>query len=381
MRITSAALTVILASIQVTNAFVAPGGKTPFWGNHQTALGSAVENNFDKISSSQGSLHDVPPPVDVETISPPNFSDTGFIPFEEFEIGEQPPVVPPVASVMNEKMEKAMAKMREKDKTSYDLKKEDLQVVFEDDHFIAVEKPSGVLSVPTKEVTASLTKSVFEAVGNESGEMDRMVVHRLGMDTSGVMVFAKTEDALRGLNTAYRTRKVVRKYEALLCGHVASNAGQINLPLMRDFDYPPYIRVSTDDHQRALIGLTIEDVGRTLLELPKSSITKYEVIAREELNGHPVTRVSLTSVTGRTHQLNVHCAAFGHPIVGDNVYGIDGEAAPHGGLAVTSRVDEELQRKIKAATEGSPVRIHARSISFKHPVTRKMVTIESPPPF
>ncbi len=119
------------------------------------------------------------------------------------------------------------------------------------------------------------------------------------MDTSGLVVFARTNEALRSMNTLFRTRKVSRKYEALVCGHMDSTHGILDMPLMRDYEYPPYMRVSTDDHQRALIGLNPEDVGKKLLELPKESLTKYEVVGKEEMKGHPVTRVVLTSISGR----------------------------------------------------------------------------------
>lgn len=172
--------------------------------------------------------------------------------------------------------------------------------MFEDDHIVVVNKPSGVLTVPGKDGgNASLSQVVFDSVGCEMGRADMMVVHRLGMDTSGLIVFAKTMDALRGMNTMFRTRKVTRQYEALVCGHVEADEGVIDLPLMRDYEFPPYMRVSTDKHQFALIDLTSDDVDKKLLEQPKESLTKYEVVAREELDGHPVTRVTLTSISGR----------------------------------------------------------------------------------
>merc|ERR1712071_239925 len=106
------------------------------------------------------------------------------------------------------------------------------------------------------------------------------------------------------------------------------DSGLINLPLMRDYEFPPFMRVSTEAHQHALLDLDAEQLKlKKILDMPKESLTKYEVISREELNGLPVTRVALTSMSGRTHQLNVHLAAFGHPIVGDATYGIDGDAA------------------------------------------------------
>jgi len=277
--------------------------------------------------------------------------------------------------------EAQIAKMKAKDQTSKALSKEDLKVVFEDEHIIVVDKPSGVLCVPTKEVSASLSQAVFDAYGCESGNMDSMVVHRLGMDTSGLVVFARTKAAVTAINTLFRTRKVTRKYEALVCGSVEGDAGEWDMPLMRDFVNPPYMRVSTDDLQRALIGLDDlpAEISKKVLENPKDSLTKYEVVGREELGGQPVTRLSLTSVTGRTHQLNVHAAAAGHPIVADSVYGLNGDASPNGGLESGASV--ELQEAIAAAAADKSMCVHAKELAFTHPVTGEDLKFESASPF
>lgn len=223
------------------------------------------------------------------------------------------------------------------------------------------------------------------------GRMDMMVVHRLGMDTSGLMVFAKTMGALRGMNEVFRTRSIERKYEALVCGHVEKDFGLINIPLMRDYEFPPFMRVSTDAHQRALLDLDPEKLKqKKILDLPKESLTKYEVISREELNGLPVTRVALTSISGRTHQLNVHMAAFGHPIVGDSTYGIDGDAASNGGLSEgelqtlvpnASRASDELQRRIARDANGKMSCVHAKSLKFRHPLSGEEVAFVTDAPF
>lgn len=267
----------------------------------------------------------------------------------------------------------------------HNLLVQELDVVYEDEHIAVINKPSGVLTVPGKEDNPSLNKAVFERFGCESGRMDKMVVHRLGMDTSGLVVFARTNAALRELNSLFRTRKVTRKYEALVCGHVANDAGVISLPLMRDYECPPYMRVSTDEHQKALIGLDPEEVGKKILESPKPSTTEYEVMAREDLDGKDVTRLALTSVSGRTHQLNVHCAAFGHPIVGDEVYGYGGEAAANGGIEASELPDdsasEDLQKDIAEAVAGKPMCVHAKLLSFEHPITREKLAFECGAPF
>lgn len=257
----------------------------------------------------------------------------------------------------------------------------------------------------------SLCKTVFGAVDNDFESSDRIVVHRLGMDTSGLVVFAKTMQGVRGMNTLFRTRKITREYEALLCGHVTEDESTINMPLMMDYFTPPYMRVSNRAHQEALVDLDPEIVGKKILERPKNSLTHVNVIAREELNELPVTRVKLTSVSGRyvafepiaskassyrsnsnsfsrTHQLNVHCAAIGHPIVGDTVYGIGGVAASNGGLELDefyenapNRASEELQQQIAEATKGKSMCVHAKSVSFRHPVTKTQVEVNSKTPF
>lgn len=289
------------------------------------------------------------------------------------------------SSDIQARLKAQIAKLQERDRSSREISPDELDVIYEDEHIAVVNKPAGVLTVPGKEGNPSINKAIFNRFGCESGRMDKMVVHRLGMDTSGLVAFARTDAALRGLNTAFRTRKVSRKYEALVCGHVANEKGVINLPLMRDYEYPPYMRVSTDERQRALIGLDPEAVGKKLLEGPKASWTEYEVMEREDLDGRAVTRVNLTSVSGRTHQLNVHCAAIGHPIVGDAVYGYGGEAAPNGGLEDGDLPDDKasakLQKEIAESYSGKPMCVHANSISFEHPVTREKLSFQCPAPF
>jgi tRNA pseudouridine32 synthase / 23S rRNA pseudouridine746 synthase len=266
-----------------------------------------------------------------------------------------------------------------------------LKIVFEDDHLVCVDKPSGVLCVPSEEGIPTLAQAVFEYVHHKQSSLDKMVVHRLGMDTSGLVIFAKTMDALRGLNTLFRTRQITRVYEVLVCGHMTRESGTIDMPLMRDYVHPPFMRVSTDEHQRALMRLDAAIVGKKLLENPKPSQTLYKLISRETLldTDLPITRLLLTSVTGRTHQLNVHCAAIGHPIVGDRVYGLDGEAAPFGGLDppladTAPGVDTaslELQKAIASKFEGRDMCVHARSLSFLHPVLGTPLSFERQAPF
>lgn len=298
---------------------------------------------------------------------------------------EESPLFGEEINIRNEiQMEKLMAR----DKKSRKLSKEELDVVYQDDDIVVINKPAGILSVPTKEVKEALSESVHEIFGPEGYPADKMVVHRLAMDSSGVMVFVKNCKAMRGMNKRFQNRSVQRKYEALVCGHMVRDSGVIDLPIMRDYERPPFMRVSTDDHQRKLIDLEPNVVGKKILEMPKESITTYRVLAREELDGQPVTRVQLTSVSGRTHQLNVHMAAIGHPIVGDKIYGYGGDALPNGGLtdgqmrevAPSSDIpDEQVLKSI--AVQGKSTCIHATSIGFRHPVTKLYAEYECDAPF
>ena len=221
--------------------------------------------------------------------------------------------------------------------------------------------------------------------------MDQMIVHRLGKETSGLMVCALTMEGVRGLQTLFRTRKITRQYEALVAGHLNESEGLIRLPLMRDIDHPPYMRVSTEEQQRRLIDLNPDIVPRKLLEAPKAAMTHFVVKSRDYLQSEPqtapVTRLQLTSISGRTHQLNVHCAARGHPIVGDFVYGYQGAAAPYGGLdakelpAGAASEDVQLQVQEHHPHANKRMCVHASLIRFKHPVTKEPVECTSKAPF
>jgi len=299
------------------------------------------------------------------------------------------------AAEINARMEQELQKMSEKDNQSIELKEEELDILYEDDDIVVVNKPPGILSVPGKnDNNPSLSKVVYDKVGCKMGRMDMMVVHRLSMDTSGVTVFAKTKPALVGMNKRFRERNVKRLYEALVCGHVEDEEGYVELPLMRDLENPPYMRVSTDNLQRQLLSYDFDDLDKKLLDAPKDSITRYTVLHREEFqNGEegtqqPVTRVTLDSVTGRTNQLNVHLAALGHPIVGDTSYGpVDGGAAPNGGLTseeLSELIDNPQRASMELQTELTSVSklyIHAKTIGFRHPVTNEEVSFSCDAPF
>lgn len=263
-------------------------------------------------------------------------------------------------------------------------RRKELSIVFEDDHIIVIDKPNGVLSVPSYPDTPSLAKTVHEYL-KPNLKLEQLAVHRLGMDTSGLIVMGKTMENIRTLHEMFRTRKVTRQYTALVCGHVLNDEGLLSMQLMRDYEYPPYMRVSTKEHQAALLGLDPEVVGKKILQAPKTALTHYVVEQREQIDNDPdlpVTRLRLTSISGRTHQLNVHLAAFGFPIVQDRVYGFDGKAAPFGGLDLPQcKLDPAVVEAVFAATADRNMCIHASLIRLRHPQEKTVVEFTSTPPF
>ena len=176
-----------------------------------------------------------------------------------------------------------------------------LRIVSQEDDFLVVSKPSGILSVPGKDGLPSVHSVIKSRFPNASGPM---IVHRLDMDTSGLMVVALTEEAYRKLQEEFQARRVEKTYLALL-QHAMSvgQEGQVCLPLAPDYADRPRQRVDEVHGRRAE--------------------THYRVLKNVE--GHAL--LELCPLTGRTHQLRVHCAhplGLNNPILGDRLYGTDG---------------------------------------------------------
>lgn len=223
---------------------------------------------------------------------------------------------------------------------------------------------------------------------------------RLDMDTSGLVVFSKTQVALKGLQAAFRDRKVGKEYHALLCGHLPSTwkEGDIHLPLQRDHKHPPFMRVATPlseiEAAEAVKDLQTHGFKKLVKKKPKPSHTEFRIVQREywafsedvedDTKGPapvPVTRVALIPHTGRTHQLRVHCAAIGFPIVGDPTYGIYGEAQSRGGLdSADEGAPLSLQKQINTLrpTYSNSMCLHAAKLSFQHPTKDEKVALCAP---
>lgn len=209
---------------------------------------------------------------------------------------------------------------------------EGLDVLWVDEHVVIVNKPSGLLSVPGRgEAFADCMAARVAA-----RYPDTEIVHRLDMDTSGLLLFARGKDMQRRFSELFLKRQVDKRYVAIVDGVMTQLAGLIDLPLITDWPNRPRQKV---DH-----------------ELGKPSQTRFEVVSVDAAQG--TTRVSLEPITGRSHQLRVHMLASGHPIVGDPLYA--GEAA-HNRVA--------------------RLMLHAERLSLMHPVSGEQIDIHCRPAF
>ena len=257
---------------------------------------------------------------------------------------------------------------------------EALHILYLDEHICVVNKPSGILAVPGPRRNPSLATTVFDVIQPDStlDGMDQMVVHRLDMDTSGILVFALTVPALHQLHSDFRDRRVKKSYHALLAGHYVSAAiTEIDVALERDPDHPPFMRIAQPkDLVSALESEVAPDtidanrnmiIKKFLNSTSKRSWTEMHVKSLEYIHGLPVTRVELTPHTGRTHQLRVHTAALGFPIVGDDIYGYRGE----GDCGITHDTNEgnqQIQRQLHELQ--LPLCLHAHRLSLFHPISK-----------
>lgn len=206
----------------------------------------------------------------------------------------------------------------------------DLGLVYADTALVVLNKPAGLLAVPAPRGEDNLLARARERFA------DAEVVHRLDMATSGLMVMARGAAVRRTLGIAFERRQVDKRYVAVVAGIVEGDAGEVDLPLAADWPNRPLQRV---DHEHG-----------------KPSLTRWHVLERDAAGLR--TRLLLEPHTGRSHQLRVHLAAIGHPIVGDALYAGDAvrQAAPR-------------------------LLLHATSLAFEHPLTRQPIRFDSPAAF
>lgn len=214
-----------------------------------------------------------------------------------------------------------------------------LHVLFEDRHLIIVDKPAGLLSVPTPDrESLTLRERTARYLQLRYGGRPYIgVVHRLDKDTSGALVFARTTEALHALQALFKAHDIERQYLAVVEGSPRLDAGTIDLPLVAD-----------PDGRRHGVARDVE--GR-------HAMTHYRVLERF---GSRAALVSCRLETGRTHQIRIHLAAFGMPIVGDPVY--RPRSLP------PARVTFHRQA------------LHAQTLGFIHPITGVPLHVEADPP-
>ena len=212
----------------------------------------------------------------------------------------------------------------------YEPPKTPLDILYIDQDVLVVNKPSGLLTVPGKELKHhdSLELRVKIEYPNS------FLIHRLDMDTSGVIIFALSKSTQRSLNLQFEKRIVKKLYEARVFGNITEDNGFIDLPLIVDWPNRPLQKIDAKEG--------------------KSALTHWQVLDREG----DVTRVALMPETGRTHQLRVHMMSLGHTILGDRFYGNVAEI----------NLANELQ-------------LHAKDLMIIHPKNGKKITFKAPLPF
>jgi 23S rRNA pseudouridine1911/1915/1917 synthase len=209
----------------------------------------------------------------------------------------------------------------------------DLDVVWEDEHLLVVDKPAGLVVHPGPgNTTGTLVHGLLELDAAGGDEERPGIVHRLDRDTSGLLVVARSEDAHARLQESIRRRQVKRRYVALVVGTPRSRTGRIEAPMGRD-------RIDRSRH-------SIDT------PTPRAAVTWFETA---ELLG-PRTLLAVRLETGRTHQIRVHLASIELPVSGDPVYGVAGDLG--------------LERQF----------LHAAELAFEHPFTGERIEAESPLP-
>lgn len=203
-----------------------------------------------------------------------------------------------------------------------------LDIVFQDDDILVLNKPSGLLSVPGKEHADCLQARVQRVFPTAT------VVHRLDMATSGLMVMALNKAAHRHISKQFELRETAKTYQAIVFDRVQQDSGEINLPLICDWPNRPKQMV---DHEQG-----------------KKALTHWRVLERNTQS----TRLELKPVTGRSHQLRVHMLSMQHPILGDSLYAHD-----------------------QALKMSNRLNLHAMFLSFRHPVSEQTLYFESEVPF
>lgn len=216
-----------------------------------------------------------------------------------------------------------------------------IELLYQDCDILVVNKPAGLLSVPGRIYKDCLVSRL------QADYPDVRCVHRLDMETSGLMVLALHKPAQAHLNKQFEQRKVDKCYRARVLGHPSKESGEINVPLICDWPNRPKQKVDFD-------------VG-------KAALTHWHVYQREVVT----TLLDLKPVTGRSHQLRVHLWHMGLPIVADSLYQTEG----------ISPDETVVIEKLMGKKSRSSLHLHSTFLAFKHPVSGERMTFQSTAPF
>lgn len=212
-----------------------------------------------------------------------------------------------------------------------------LEIIYEDDDVIIVNKPQGMVVHPAPgNYTGTLVNALMyisERLSTINGVIRPGIVHRIDKDTSGLLMVAKNDKSHEWLAHQLKEKTTIREYIAIVNGTISKESGTVDAPLGR--------------HPQDRKKMAIISTGR-------NAVTHFEVIERYKYH----TFVRLRLETGRTHQIRVHMASIGHPILGDPIYGQKNERVKHDGQA-----------------------LHAKKIGFVHPTTMELMTFDSDIPF
>ena len=244
-----------------------------------------------------------------------------------------------------------------------------LDVIYEDEDLAVVNKPAGMMvhagsgqneDARNRGTLVNALLFRFKKLSATGGDLRPGIVHRLDKDTSGLIVVAKNDRAHAALGEMFSSRQIRKTYVALVQGTVERPKGTINAAVGRD----PVRRTR----------MTTQP-----LENARSAVSHYEVVRRLETRFGKFTLVRVRIETGRTHQIRVHMASIGHPVVGDTLYGGAGQ--------LTDQVAAQAAQSKAARRKADPERLrlgrnflHAARLEFPHPKTGKVLQLEAPLP-